>query len=50
MGLDAYFGFYHKQHTSFQPLVYDLMEPFRWLVDSAVCKMSDAKSKNRIIL
>ncbi len=48
MGLDAYYGFYHKQHTSFQPLVYDLMEPFRWLVDSAVCKMSDAKSKNRI--
>jgi len=48
IGLDAYYGFYHKPHTSFQPLVYDLMEPFRWLVDSAVWKMSDAKSRNRI--
>ncbi len=48
VGLDTYYGFMHKNHTSFQSLVYDMMEPFRWLVDSAVCKMSDAKSKNRI--
>lgn len=39
-GLDAYFGFMHKTHTGFQPLVYDLMEPFRWLVESAVYKMA----------
>lgn len=39
-GLDAYFGFMHKTHTGFQPLVYDLMEPFRWLVESAVYKMT----------
>ena len=36
IGLDAYYGFYHKPQTGFQPLVYDLMEPFRWLVDYSV--------------
>ncbi|MCH7560767.1 MAG: CRISPR-associated endonuclease Cas1, partial [Thaumarchaeota archaeon] len=48
IGLDAYYGFMHKNHTSFQSLVYDMMEPFRWLVECAVWKISDAKSKNRI--
>jgi len=48
VGLDAYYGFMHKNHTSFQSLVYDMMEPFRWLVDYSVWKISDAKSKNRI--
>ena len=36
MGLDPYYGFYHKQDTSFQALVYDMIEPFRWLVESTV--------------
>ena len=36
VGLDPYFGFYHKSHNSFQSLVHDIMEPFRWLVESAV--------------
>ena len=48
VGLDAYYGFMHKNHTSFQSLVYDLMEPFRCLVDYAVWKLSDAKSSSRI--
>jgi len=48
VGLDAYYGVMHKNHTSFQSLVYDLMEPFRWLVDYSVWKLSDAKSTNRI--
>ena len=48
VGLDTYYGFMHKNHTSFQSLVYDMMEPFRWLVDCAVWKISDAKSRNRI--
>ncbi|MCH7649107.1 MAG: CRISPR-associated endonuclease Cas1, partial [Thaumarchaeota archaeon] len=48
VGLDAYYGFYHHNHTSFQSLVYDVIEPFRWLVECAVWKMSDAKSRNRI--
>ena len=38
----------HKNHTSFQSLVYDVMEPFRWLVDCAVWKMSENKSAHRI--
>ena len=41
MGLDPYFGFYHKQDTSFQALVYDLIEPFRWLVESTVFSMAN---------
>jgi len=48
VGLDAYYGFMHKNHSSFQSLVYDLMEPFRWLVDYSVWKISDARSRNRI--
>jgi len=48
IGLDAYYGFMHKNHTSFQSLVYDMMEPFRWLVDYSVWKLSDAKSRSRI--
>jgi len=48
VGLDAYYGFMHKNHNSFQSLVYDMMEPFRWLVDYSVWKISDAKSTNRI--
>ena len=48
MGLDPYYGFYHKQDTSFQALVYDLIEPFRWLVDSTVLKFSDIHQMHRI--
>ena len=48
VGLDAYYGFYHHRHTSFQSLVYDIIEPFRWIVECGVWKMSDAKSRNRI--
>jgi len=48
VGLDAYYGFMHKNHVSFQSLVYDMMEPFRWLVDYSVWKITDAKSRSRI--
>ena len=48
VGLDPYFGFYHKNHSSFKSLAYDVMEPFRWLVECAVWKMSEAKSTHRI--
>ncbi len=48
VGLDTHYGFMHKNHTSFQSLVYDVMEPFRWLVDCAVWKISDAKNRSRI--
>ncbi|QLH03007.1 CRISPR-associated endonuclease Cas1 [Nitrosopumilus cobalaminigenes] len=51
IGLDPYFGFMHKTHTGFQPLVYDLIEPFRWLVDYSVYKIANNKEKrNRIKL
>jgi len=46
--LSNYERFYHHNHTSFQSLVYDIIEPFRWLVECAVWKISDAKSRNRI--
>jgi len=48
VGLDSFYGFNHTNKTSFQSLVYDMIEPFRWLVECAVWKMSDQKSKNRI--
>jgi len=35
-GLDAYCGFYHRSHTGFQPLVYVMMEPFKWIVEYSV--------------
>ncbi len=51
IGLDPYFGFMHKFHTGFQPLVYDLIEPFRWLVDYTVFQMANYKDfKSRIKL
>lgn len=48
-GLDPYYGFFHKVDTSFQALVYDLIEPFRWLVEYAVYKIaSDTNHNHRI--
>jgi CRISPR-associated protein Cas1 len=35
-GLDPNVGVLHEQNPSKAPLVYDLQEPFRWLVDVAV--------------
>ena len=48
-GLDAYYGFYHKSHTGFQPLVYDMMEPFRWLVDYTVFRIANIRDHNQRI-
>jgi CRISP-associated protein Cas1 len=45
-GLDPYYGFFHKADTSFQALVYDLIEPFRWLVEFAVYKLAVEESKH----
>ena len=50
IGLDPYFGFMHKTHTGFQPLVYDLIEPFRWLVDYTVYKIANhSQTSSRIL-
>jgi len=49
IGLDPYFGFMHRSHTGFQPLVYDIIEPFRWLVDYSVWKIANhPDTRNRI--
>jgi len=49
IGLDPYFGFMHKLHTGFQPLVYDLIEPFRWLVDHTVFQIANHKNSRKRI-
>jgi CRISPR-associated protein Cas1 len=50
IGLDPYYGFFHVMHSSFQALVYDLIEPFRWLVEYAVYKLAiDEPKHGRII-
>ncbi len=38
----------HRSHTGFQPLVYDVMEPFRWLVEYSVYKLANIQSKQQI--
>lgn len=49
IGLDPYFGFMHRTHTGFQPLVYDVIEPFRWLVDYTVWLIANNTSHNHRI-
>jgi len=49
IGLDAYYGFLHINKRGFQSLVYDMIEPFRWLVDYTVWKFSSQRSANRIL-
>lgn len=44
-GLDPYFGFYHKSHESEQALVYDLVEPYRVLVESVVLEFSQTEPR-----
>ena len=41
LGLDCYVGFYHKNHESHLALVYDMIEPFRHLVDRSVFEIQD---------
>ena len=49
VGLDPYLGFMHRVHTGFQPLVYDLIEPFRWLVDYSIFQIANHKDSRRRI-
>lgn len=49
IGLDPYYGFMHKTHNSFQALVYDLIEPFRWIVEYSAYKIaSDTNHQYRL--
>ena len=41
-GLDPYFGYMHKNHSGFMALVYDMIEPFRWLVELSVYDIAHA--------
>ena len=43
IGLDPYIGFVHKTHTNRAPLIYDLQEPFRWIVEMAILKILHEK-------
>jgi CRISPR-associated protein Cas1 len=45
IGLDPYYSFYHHNHESFQSLTYDMIEPFRWLVEKTVYRLGNAKNK-----
>ena len=47
LGLDPYFGFYHKMRISFQALIYDLIEPYRFLVDYSVFKIQEQGIKKK---
>jgi len=49
IGLDPYFGFMHQPHNGFQPLVYDLIEPFRWIVDYTVFQVTTHKDSRKRI-
>ncbi len=46
-GMDVYVGFLHEMNPSKTPLVYDLQEPFRWLVDIAVINGLENKVFNK---
>jgi CRISPR-associated protein Cas1 len=47
IGLDCYVGFYHKNHPTTVPLVYDMMETSRHLVDRAVLEIADSIDKKK---
>lgn len=46
LGLDCYVGFYHRNHPSHLALVYDMIEPFRHLVDRSIFEIQDHIGKN----
>jgi CRISP-associated protein Cas1 len=46
LGLDCFVGFYHRSHASHLALVYDMVEPFRHLVDRSIFEIQDQIGKN----
>jgi CRISP-associated protein Cas1 len=44
-GLDPYYSFYHKTHQSFIALAYDLIEPYRALVENSLVEFAGQTSK-----
>ena len=47
VGLEPYIGFVHKTHTNRAPLIYDLQEPFRWIVEMAILKILHEKKVSK---
>jgi CRISPR-associated protein Cas1 len=45
LGLDCFVGFYHRSHSSHLALVYDMIEPFRHVVDRSVFEIQDSIRK-----
>lgn len=45
LGLDCFVGFYHKNHPSHLSLVFDIIEPFRHLIDRSVFEIQDQIKK-----
>ena len=43
VGLDTHVGFLHEVTLGKEPLVYDLQEPFRWLIDVAIINALEKK-------
>lgn len=41
LGLDCFVGFYHRTHASHLALVYDMIEPFRHVVDRSIFEIQD---------
>ncbi len=46
-GLDTHVGFLHELQAGGSPLVYDLQEPFRWIVDLAISDALERKVFNK---
>jgi CRISPR-associated endonuclease Cas1 len=49
LGLDCYVGFFHNTHASRLPLVYDMIEPFRHLLDRSVFEIQESITKDDFI-
>ena len=47
VGLEPYIGFIHKTHTNRAPLIYDLQEPFRWIVEMSILKILHEKKMSK---
>lgn len=47
VGLDTHVGFLHEVTIGKEPLVYDLQEPFRWLIDVSVINVLEKKMFNK---
>lgn len=47
IGLDTHVGFLHEVQNGKSPLVYDLQEPFRWIIDVAILTALEKKVFNK---